>query len=66
MIEHRTKQLEIVADWRDSLEIQINRALLLRDLGLLDGETVDALEWRVYRFREACQALSDEIGGRHD
>jgi hypothetical protein len=71
-----TRDLEDMADWRDQLTVEIRRASLLFDLGLLTESHLEGLRRRVNVWREAAKALgeqmpgqltgADDLGGLHD
>jgi hypothetical protein len=56
-----THDLQILVDWRDQLSIQIKRAELLFDLGLLTETHLDGITRRVGFWREAAKALGERI-----
>jgi hypothetical protein len=62
-VDQLTDNLEIMADWFDRLRVEIRRANLLWDLGLLTEQHLDGLARRVAIWREAAEALADTIPG---
>jgi hypothetical protein len=59
-----TRDLEDMADWRDQLTVEIRRASLLFDLGLLTESHLEGLKRRVNVWREAAKELAEQMSGR--
>jgi hypothetical protein len=64
VIEHLTNRLEILCDWRDQLDVQLRRAELLNELGLLDDDMREQLEHRVCLWCDAADTLAGSLDGR--
>jgi hypothetical protein len=58
-----TADLSLMADWRDGLLVQLRRAELLLELGLLSADSQDRLATRVRLWCEAADALAASIPG---
>ena len=63
MIDDLNRDLTLLADWRDHLAVQIKRAELLQELGLLTADSQDRLACRVRLWCEAADSLAAGIGG---
>jgi hypothetical protein len=56
---HFLDRVDLLDDWKHGLDIQVRRAELLSELGLLDEQAIEALEWRVGIWRDAVSAFGD-------
>lgn len=59
--EHRLDQVEVLTDWKVALETEIKRADVLDELGLLEDQALDVLTRRIRLWRNAVDALAQEM-----
>src|SRR5215467_9310399 len=59
-----TRDLDDMANWLEHLRVEIRRASLLFDLGLLTESHLAGLTRRVRVWREAASALASQMSGR--
>ena len=57
-LEQRIAVLEIIADWRDELQLKIRRAILYFEFVGLDAEEQERLEAEVETFNQICRCLT--------
>jgi hypothetical protein len=58
LVEHRIRDLETIADWRDELSAKIRRAELRFEFIGLDPEEQEQLDAEVEVFKRVCSCLS--------
>ena len=54
-----TKDLEVIADWRDRLAAKIRRAQICFEFVGLDPEDQDRLVYEVDNFKRICRLLAE-------
>ena len=62
-LEQLTEELSLMADWRDQVRGETQRAEILFRLGLLTQAHLDNLKRRVALWREAAKSLGESIPG---